>query len=384
MSLPARADAVIVGAGCIGASIAYHLAVKGVKALVLEREKIAGNGSTGHCAGGVRQQFSTPVNVRLSRLSIEAFARMKDELAYEGDLYWPVGYLFCVSESERWAQFTANASSQRALGVPVETLAPEGVARRWPVLETADLEGATFCGSDGLADPHGVTAAYFAAAKRLGASFEFETEVVGVRVDRGRVVGVETARGPVDAPIVVNAAGPYAAQLGAMAGVTLPVAPLRRQVFTTGPLDWLPRDFPMVVDVRTGVYMHRESGGLLLGLADNLEPSSFHTHIDLEFRDRVFLLGMERLPRLEEAEYRAGWGGLYEDTPDHNAILGEPRAVGGFFLANGFSGHGFMHSPAVGMVLADLIVGERPRVDVSELALERFESAHLVAEANVI
>lgn len=384
MSLPARADVVIVGAGCIGASIAYHLAVKGVQALVLEREKVAGNGSTGHCAGGVRQQFSTPVNVRLSHLSIEAFARMKEELAFDGDLYWPVGYLFCVSEPARWAQFTSNASSQRALGVPVETLAPAGVAKRWPVLETADLEGATFCGSDGLADPHGVTAAYFAAAKRLGASFEFEAEVVGVRVDRARVVGVQTVRGPVDAPIVVNAAGPFAAQVGAMAGVALPVTPLRRQVFTTGPLDWLPADFPMVVDVRTGVYMHRESGGLLLGLADNLEPPSFHTHIDLEFRDRVFLLGMERLPRLEDAEYRAGWGGLYEDTPDHNAILGEARAVGGFFLANGFSGHGFMHSPAVGMVLADLIVGERPRVDVSELALERFESAHLVAEANVI
>jgi sarcosine oxidase subunit beta len=384
VSLPQRADAVIVGAGCIGASIAYHLAYAGVKALVLEREKVAGNGSTGHCAGGVRQQFSTPVNVELSRLSIEAFARMNEELAYEGDLYWPVGYLFGVPEGARWTQFQANADWQRAHGVPVETLASGDVARRWPLLETGDLAGATFCGTDGLADPHGVTAAYCAAAKRLGATFEFETEVTGVRVDRGRAVGVETSRGPVASPVVINAAGPFAAQVGAMAGLEQPVVPLRRQIFTTQPLDWLPPDFPMVVDVRTGVYMHRESGGLLLGLADASEPPSFHTHIDLDFRDRVFLLAMERLPRLEDAAYRAGWGGLYEDTPDHNAILGEAKALGGLWLANGFSGHGFMHSPAVGMVIADLVTGARPRVDVSALALERFQTSELVLEANVI
>ena len=384
MSLPARADAVIVGAGCIGASIAYHLARHGVKALVLEREKIAGNGSTGHCAGGVRQQFTTPVNVALSKISIEAFARMNEELTYEGELYWPVGYLFCVPDQARWTRFQANAAAQRALGVPVEELTPEEVARRWPLLATGDLVGATFCASDGLADPHGVTAAYFAAAKRLGAAFEFETDVTGVRVAEGRVQGVVTSRGDVQSPVVINAAGPYAAEVGRMAGIELPVAPLRRQIFTTQPADWVPANFPMVVDVGTGVYMHKESGGLLLGLADLEEPPSFHTHIDLDFRDRVFMLAFERLPKLEDAAYRAGWGGLYEDTPDHNAILGETPTVRGFWLANGFSGHGFMHSPAVGMVVADLVTGRPPRADVSALALDRFERSALVAEANVI
>jgi len=384
VSLPTRADAVIVGAGCIGASIAYHLAQHGVKALVLEREKTAGNGSTGHCAGGVRQQFTTPVNVALSKISIEAFARMNDELAYEGDLYWPVGYLFCVPDQARWTRFKANVAAQRALGVPVEELTPAQVARRWPLLETGDLVGATFCANDGLADPHGVTAAYLAAAKRLGARFEFETDVTGVRVAEGRVQGVVTSRGDVQSPIVINAAGPYAAEVGRMAGVELPVAPLRRQIFTTQPADWVPADFPMVVDVGTGVYMHKESGGLLLGLADVEEPPSFHTHIDLDFRDRVFMLAFERLPKLEDAAYRAGWAGLYEDTPDHNAILGEAPAVRGFWLANGFSGHGFMHSPAVGMVIADLVTGRPPRADVSALALDRFERSALVAEANVI
>jgi len=384
VSLPGRADAVIVGAGCIGASIAYHLAQHGVKALVLEREKIAGNGSTGHCAGGVRQQFTTPVNVALSKISIEAFARMNEELAYEGELYWPVGYLFCVPDEARWARFRANAAAQRALGVPVEELTPGEVARRWPLLETGDLVGATFCASDGLADPHGVTAAYLAAAKRLGATFEFETDVTGIRVAEGRVQGVVTSRGDVQSPIVINAAGPHAAEVGKMAGVELPVAPLRRQIFTTQPADWVPANFPMVVDVGTGVYMHKESGGLLLGLADLEEPPSFHTHIDLDFRDRVFMLAFERLPKLEDAAYRAGWAGLYEDTPDHNAILGEAGEVRGFWLANGFSGHGFMHSPAVGMVIADLVTGRPPRADVSALAPDRFQEGALVAEANVI
>ena len=383
MSLPARADVVVVGAGVIGASIAWHLGRRGVKALVLEKEKAPGLGSTGQCAGGVRQQFSTPVNVAISRLSIEAFARMEQELEHDGELYWPVGYLFCLSDPERWTAFQASSAMQRAQGVAVETLAPGEIAARFPLLESGDLLGGTFCASDGLADPHGVTAAYVAAAKRDGARFEFEREVTGVRVEGGRVKAVVTPQGTVDAPVVVNAAGAHAAAIGALAGVEVPVVPVRRQIFTTQPLDWLPADFPMVVDMKSGVYMHKESGGLLLGLADRDEPPSFDTNIDFDFRDRVFLAALERLPRLEEAAYRAGWGGLYEVTPDHNAILG-PSGVEGFLLANGFSGHGFMHAPGVGLLLADWIVDGRPRLDLSALSLERFAGRALAAEANVI
>ncbi|MGH7724462.1 MAG: NAD(P)/FAD-dependent oxidoreductase [Candidatus Eiseniibacteriota bacterium] len=384
MSLPPRADVVIVGAGCIGASIAYHLAARGVAPLVLEREKMAGTGSTGHCAGGVRQQFSSPVNVRLSKVSIEAFARMKEELEYEGDLYWPVGYLFCLTDPARFEQFERDAAMQKAQGVPVEVLTPADVARRWPVLRTDDLVGATFCPTDGLADPHAVTAAYYAAAKKRGARFEFECELTGIKVTDGRVTAAVTSAGEVATPVIVNAAGPHAASIARFAGVDLPVQPVRRQIFTTQPLGWLPHDFPMVVDMGSRVYMHRESGGLLLGLADRDEPPSFNTNIDFEFRDQVFLLGLERLPRLEEAEYRAGWAGLYEVTPDHNAILGPARGLPGFLLANGFSGHGFMHAPAVGLLIADWVVDGRPSLDVSELSLERFAKRPLPAEANVI
>jgi sarcosine oxidase subunit beta len=384
MSLPASADAIVVGAGCIGASVAYHLTLAGMKPLVVEKEKVAGNGSTGHCAGGVRQQFSRPVNVRVSKLSIEAFARMNDELDYEGELYWPVGYLFCLVDPAQWESFRAQAAMQRSLGVPVEELTPADVARRFPLVKSDDLQGATFCGSDGLADPHAVTAAYFAAAKRRGAIFEFECEATGMTVEGGRVRGVKTTRGDVSSPVVVNAAGPYAAQVAKFAGVDLPVVPVRRQIFTTQPLDWLPADFPMVVDMSTGVYMHRESGGLLLGLADKAEPPSFNTNVDFDFRDRVFLLGMERLPRLEDAEYRAGWGGLYEVSPDHNAVLGPAPGADGLFYANGFSGHGFMHAPGVGMVIADWITRGTPRIDVSELGAARLAQGAGAPEANVI
>jgi sarcosine oxidase subunit beta len=383
VSLPARAEAVVVGAGCIGASIAWHLARRGVKPLVVEKEKAPGQGSTGHCAGGVRQQFSTPINVEISRRSIAAFARMREELEYEGDLYWPVGYLFCLDDAVRWEAFRKGAEAQRAMGVPVETLTPADVARRFPLLRSDDLQGATFCASDGLADPHGVTAAYVAAARREGARFEFECALEGIAVEGGRVRGIRTPRGPVATGIVINAAGPHAAEVGALAGVEVPVQPVRRQIFTTQPVDWLPADFPMVVDMKSGVYMHRESGGLLLGLADRDEPPSFNTNIDFDFRDRVFLAGLDRLPRLEDAEYRAGWAGLYEVTPDHNAILG-PSGVEGFLLANGFSGHGFMHAPAVGELLAEWVIDGAPRLDVSALSLERFAGSPLPAEANVI
>lgn len=378
-----RADAVVIGAGCIGAAIAYHLAARGLSVVVLEKENAPGLGSTGRCAGGVRQQFSTPVNVKVSKLSIEAFARMNDELGYEGELYWPVGYLFCLSDAARWRAFQDAAAMQRGLGVPVETLAPAEIARRFPLVRTDDLLGGTFCGTDGLADPHAVTAAYCAAAKRKGVRFEYERAVTAIHIEGGRVRGVSTGTGRIDAPLVVNAAGPHAAGVAALAGVVLPVEPVRRQIFTTQPLDWVPVDFPMVVDMGTGVYMHRESGGLLLGLADRSEPPSFDTHVDFDFRDRVFVEAMERLPRLEEAAYRAGWGGSYEVTPDHNAILGA-SGVDGFLLANGFSGHGFMHAPGVGMLIADLVADGRPRFDLDELSLDRFAGRELAVEANVI
>lgn len=374
---------VIVGAGCIGASIAFHLARRGARPVVFEREKLPGTGSTGHCAGGVRQQFSTRVNVELSKASVRALERFPEEVGADAG-FDQCGYMFCLTAPDPWEQFQRQLAMWRSLDVPARALSPDEARERVPELRTDDLLGCTFCPTDGIADPHLVTQGYVAAARRLGAQFVFDRPVTGIRVEDGAVRGVVTAAGETATAAVVNAAGPHAAEVGRMAGVEIPVVPVRRQVFTTQPLGWLDPHFPMVVDMGTGVYMHRESGGLLIGLADKDEPPSFNTNIDFEFRDRVFLAAMERLPRLEEAGYRAGWAGLYEVTPDHNPILGPVPGRAGLYLANGFSGHGFMHAPAAGEVLAGFILDGRSPLDVSALAFERFAGGRLLTESNVI
>jgi sarcosine oxidase subunit beta len=379
-----RAEAVIVGAGCIGASIAYHLARRGMTdVVVLERERFAGAGSTAKAAGGIRQQFSTEVNVRISQLAVELFRRLPEELGGPA-VYSPVGYLFLLSRPEHWEAFQRQAERQRALGVPARAISPREAKEIVPQLEISDLLGATFCPTDGLGSPHELTQSYAESARRLGVRFEFVRAASGLIMEGGRVRGVRTSRGDVDAPLVVNAAGPWAAEVAAWAGVELPVLPYRRQVFTTRPLDFVNDRLPMIVDFASGVYMHRESGGMLMGLADLEQPPGFDESLDWDFAERVVEPAVHRVPALERAELASGWAGLYETTPDHNAVLGWAPGAEGLLLANGFSGHGFMHSPAVGLLLAELVVDGRTRIDLSPLRLERFQQHEALVEANVI
>ncbi len=378
------APVVIVGAGCIGTSIAYHLGRRGVKGVVvLEREKFAGAGSTGRCAGGIRQQFSTEVNVRVCQESVRQYERFDEEMGTD-HVFWQVGYLFLLSDPEQWAAFQRQADFQRSLGLPVETLTPAQVKDRLPIVNVDGVLGGTFCGTDGLADPHMVTQAYESRARALGAQFRFEVAVTGLKIEGGRVTGVRTSKGDIDTPVVVNAAGAWAAEIARWAGVDLPVLPYRRHCFTTKPLPWVDETLPMIVDMKSGVYMHRESGGLLLGLADKDEPPGFDTSVNWDFLEKVVEGAVERVPGLETAEIGHGWAGLYETTPDHNSILGPPAGVGGLLLANGFSGHGFMQAPAVGRLIAEWIVDGRPSLDVSELRLERFAERSATPEVNVI
>ncbi len=378
------APVVIVGAGCIGTAIAYELGRRGVKGVrVLERELFSGAGSTGKCAGGIRAQFSSAVNVKLCMRSIEAYERFADEMGTD-PVFFQVGYLFLLSDPRQWEQFQAQAEMQRGLGLPVRTLTPEGVAQLVPGLDLDGVLGGTFCPKDGLGNPHEITQAYERRARELGAKFEFGRPATGLILDGTRVTGVRTATGDIDTPVVVNAAGAYAAEIAKWAGVELPVQPYRRHCFTTKPLAFAREDLPMIVDMKSGVYMHRESGGMLLGLADPDEPPSFDTSVNWDFLERVVEPAMERVPALAEAGIAHGWAGLYETTPDHNAVLGPPKGVTGFLLANGFSGHGFMQAPAVGQVLAEWIVDGAPSLDVSELRLERFQEQRAVVEANVI
>ncbi len=382
--LPATAPVVIIGAGCIGASIAYHLGRRGVKdVVVIEKEPFAGAGSTSKAAGGIRAQFSTPLSVRISMLAEEHFRRFAAEMETD-PVFFPVGYLFLLSDAESWSAFQRQAEMQISLGLPVQVLTPEGARGIVPELNVEDVVGATFCLEDGLGNPHEVTQSYVTQARRLGAYFHFGDAARGLVMEGRRVTGVRTASGVISSPMVVNAAGPYAAEVAAWAGVDLPVRPVRRHCFTTEPLPMARETLPMIVDMGSGVYMHRESGGLLLGWANRDEPPGFNTSVNWDLLEQVVEPAMYRVPALEAAEVSNGWAGLYETTPDHNSVLGPPAGVEGLMLANGFSGHGFMHSPAVGRLITEWIVDGRPSLDLSPLRLERFTEQKALVESNVI
>jgi sarcosine oxidase subunit beta len=358
----------------MGASVAYHLARRGITdVVVLEREQMLGTGSTGRNAGGVRHQFSNEANIRLSIESIALLERFADEVGQTIDFHQD-GYLFILSSPSSVETFTRNVALQRSLGVDVQWLDGAEAGRLAPGLNSDGILGATFCQRDGIADPNGVTMGFAKAAQALGVSVERNTEVTGIRVERERVAAVETTRGAIETRRVVNAAGPYARQIGRMAGADVPVEPYRRHIFIAT-LDRgavVPASHIMVIDFDTTFYFHREGGGMLFGMGDPNETPTFDTTVQWDFLPQVIEVAMRRLPALAEASISHAWAGLYEVTPDANPIIGPAHGVEGLFLINGFSGHGFQHSPAAGRVLADVIAGRDPQFDLSPFAAERF------------
>jgi sarcosine oxidase, subunit beta len=378
------ADIVVIGGGVIGLSVAFHLARrKAGSVVVLERGQFLGNGSTGKCAGGIRQQFATAPNVIVSRESVKFLEHFEELTGVPCD-FFQNGYLFVLDSQAQLEHFRANVELQRSLGVDSRLITPDEAREIVPQLNLEGLVGATFCPTDGLASPHEMTQGFARAAKNHGAEILTEVEAVGLTIEGGRVRGVVTSQGAIETRAVVNAAGPYARSVAAWAGVDLPVEPVRRHIFTTRPLEFLTVHFPMVVDMGSGVYMHSESGGMLMGLADKDEPFGFNEDVDWEFMPRVVEPAMHRIPALEEAEILTGWAGLYEDTPDHMAVLGPVPGVEGLFLANGFSGHGLMHAPEAGRLVAACVAGEPLPAELSTLGFERFTRGEIHAEVNVI
>jgi sarcosine oxidase subunit beta len=370
-----RAEVVVIGGGIIGSSIAFHLGKMGMTdVVVVEREKFIGSGATSKCAGGIRAQFSSDINIRMSLLSENLLENFNEETGEEG-IFDQCGYLFLITTPEEEETFRKNMELQVANGVPVVWLTPEEIRDLAPKVRLDDVLGGTFCDKDGIGDPHVFTHGYANAAKRLGATIELETEVTDIKIKGGTVKGVVTSKGDIDCAIVVNAAGPHAAEIGTMAGVELPIKPVKRQIATTSPLSWLPDNFPMVVDVSSGLYCHRESGGLLMGWADPDTPGGFDESLDPDYTDEIIMRAIDRIPILEEAGIATSWAGLYAVTPDHRAILGEIPGIAGFIVAGGFSGHGFMHGPAVGMVIAEFITTGKTSIDISPLSFERLKAA---------
>jgi sarcosine oxidase, subunit beta len=382
------ADVVIVGGGIVGASIAYHLTAAGChNVLVVERESHQGKGSTGKSMGGVRAQFSTEVNIRMSLYAIPFYATFEDRLGYPCG-YKPQGYLFCATTQAHLKYLSENQDRQKALGLDhVRMIAADEIASMFPQMRTDDVVGGSFCDTDGFVDPYSVMNGFTAWATEHGARLWRSTEVTGVELDSDGVAGVRTTRGTVRTRVVVNAAGAWAASVGKMVGLELPVEPMRRMLVPTEPFDRFPKSAPMIIDMSNGFHFRPEGLGFLLAWNDPEETPGYNTEFEPGFIEKVLVRAASRVPCFENLAVnpKRAWAGLYEMSPDHHAILGPVQAVKGLFLANGFSGHGVMHAPATGKVLGDLILsGHTDVIDARVLRVERFADGDVVHETAVL
>jgi sarcosine oxidase subunit beta len=378
----ATADVVVIGAGIMGASTAYHLARRGAgRIAVLERGQVC-SGSTALASGGVRHQYASRVGVELTLRSIVTYENFEREFGVDPQ-FRQHGYLILVTTEEELGQARENVALQRSLGVDVRLLAPDEVARRFPYLHTADLRGATYSPRDGYADPYLACTAIAARARDLGVRIETDAEVVGIERAAGRVRGVTTRAESVSAPVVVIAAGAWSGLVGRLAGVEIPVSPLRRSKFITAPFppERIPEATPFVIDPHQGISMRREGPGILLGGGRRDEPSGFGTEPDPELVEPVLRRAVHRAPALAEARLVRSWAGLYEMTPDQSGIISAVDGVEGLYCIAGFSGHGFMHGPIAGQLMAELIAdGRATTVDIAPLALDRFRSGRTTPE----
>jgi sarcosine oxidase, subunit beta len=382
--VPKTADVVIIGGGVMGASTAYHLALRGQKNIVLlEKDEFFGQGATGRCAGGVRYQFSTEVNIRLSLQSLPMLERFKDETGQEIN-FRKCGYLFVLTTPEDVKTFRHSLELQQNLGVHTEWLDPDEIHRRLPLMRFEDALAGSFNAEDGLVDPNSVVMGYVGAAQRLGVQCFNKVEVTGIQAVAGKIVGVDTNQGMISTQVIVDAAGPWAGLIGQMAGVAVPIEPYRRQIMTTTPLPEVPQDFPFVLDFAKSLYFHREGDGILTGMSNTNEKVGFDQAIDEAFEMVNLEAAIARMPCLEKASLLSHWAGLYEVTPDAHPIYGK-TPVEGLFIVAGFSGHGFMHGPISGKLMAECILdGKFQSLDVSMLDLARFKEGRQIREYNVV
>ena len=381
--MKSRADCVIIGGGVVGTAVAYYLARAGLTDCVLLEAGYLSSGATGRCGGGIRQQWSTEANTRLAIESVRMFSGLEEELDRDIE-FLQGGYLVLAYTDEDVAQFEKNVKMQRALGLDVVSLTPDEIRREVvPHLNTEGVRMATYCPHDASANPFLTTHAYADAARRHGVEIELFTEVRRITAERGRITGVETTRGDISTPIVVNAAGSHSVPLARTVGVELPITPYRRQILVTEPLE---RFFdPMIISFSFGVYFRQTKHGAVLGgYGDPDEPVGFNESSSLEFLTTMASKLSFLMPRLRSVKVVRQWGGLYDLTPDAQPVLGETDGVEGFYQASGFSGHGFMIAPKVAQLLSEVIRGETPDIDISDLNARRFTEGTVTTDKSVV
>jgi sarcosine oxidase, subunit beta len=373
---------VIIGGGVMGTSAAFHLAEAGVDVVLVERGEL-GSGSTSRAAGGVRAQFSGALNIQLAQRSLAAFREFATRPGWEIDLK-QVGYLFVLSRESDVPRFEASIALQNEYGVPSRMLTGADARALCPLLEGDDILAAAFSPEDGHATPEAVVQGYAFAARALGADIRVGCEAVEIKTVGEEISEVVTEHGSVQTGVVICTAGAWSRRCGAMVGLDLPVTPLRRQVLFTEPIKGLPTHLPFTIDFASSFYFHREGPGLLMGMSDANQRPGFSVETTDDWVPALVEIASRRAPRVAQAGIRGGWAGLYEVTPDHNAIIGEATGVSRFLYATGFSGHGFLQGPAVGEILRDLVVQRPPFLDIAPLSVERFNHSSLRPEYNIV
>lgn len=374
------AEVIIIGAGVIGTSVAYHLAKANCRdVIVLEKGEI-GEGSTAKCTGGVRVQFSQAVNIRLSMESVSFFEHFEEETGYPSD-FRQYGYLMLATSEGTLDSFHRNVALQRELGARISVISPEEAREIVPQLNTDDVLGATYCATDGFVDPWSVVQGFARAARGMGVRIHTGSNVSAIERN-GRFMRVTTNNGSFEAPLVVNAAGAYAGLVGKMLGVVIPVRPSKQQTFISAPTDDFPPRAPLVIDVGASLGLRREGSSLIFTRRESNAPEGFDESVDWGCLPTVGELLLHRFPSFSDLGIMRAQAGLKSNTPDMSAILGRVSEVEGFYLACGLSGHGLMHSPAVGKWVAADILGKERGQSISLLGLDRFKSNKLVDEVH--
>lgn len=380
--LPASAAVVVIGGGVVGTSAAFHLAEAGVDVVLVERAQL-GSGSTRRAAGGVRTQFSDVLNIEIATRSLAAFREFGRRPGWEISLK-EVGYLFVLTREADVEAFTKSVALQNERGLDSRIVTAEEACALCPMLEGDDILAGAFSPGDGHAAPEDVVQGYAVGTRAHGGHIEVGCEVLAINTNGAEVAEVVTSHGSIRTSAVICAAGAWSRRCGALVGVELPVTPLRRQILFTDEIDGLPEELPMTIDFESSFYFHREGPGLLMGMSDANEQPGFSVETTDDWIPDLMEVVRRRAPRIADAGIRGGWAGLYEMTPDHNAIIGEAAGISRFLYATGFSGHGFLQGPAVGEILRDMFLRRSSFIDVSPLGVERFDAATLRPEYNIV